>query len=218
MVIAIISILISLLIIVIGNATGLSKTNICKNYQRQLIVATVSYQNENNTNPPALSYAQEDDLMLMRAWDEEVILWQYLDKQAKRMICPEYESTTESTSGYNYNTSFIGDEEYLFADAVKGVSISNCKHPTHCALFGDCAKNKFMRAPEYDAIYDPFTSPETRCAGMQAFRHSGNTVVGWLDGHISTQNYLFNNCNNKSNIGFLSSNNSVYDPRILNIN
>ena len=146
MVIAIVSILISLLAILIGNATGLSKTNICKNYQRQLVVATAAYRNENNANPPALSYDQEDGLVVMRAWDEETVLWQYLDKQAKQMICPEYISTAESTSGYNYNTSFIGDEDYLFADAVKGISIADCKHPTHCVLFGDCAKNKFMRS------------------------------------------------------------------------
>jgi prepilin-type processing-associated H-X9-DG protein len=57
-----------------------------------------------------------------------------------------------------------------------------------------------------------------RCGGRQSFRHRGATVVGWLDGHVSTQEIKFdNNCSEEKLVGFLSEDNTAYDPRILQL-
>ena len=217
-VIAIVGILIAILVLAIGGATGLSQSNVCKINQKQLIFASVAYLNEHGHYVPAVSYVQEDGVTVMKAWDDEDMLWQYVDRRVEHMVCPEHIINTGSMSGYNYNTSFIGDEDYMFSDPVKGVAASDCKHPAHCALFGDCAKNKFMRCPEDDPIYDPYTDDATRCAGTQTYRHVGSTNVGWLDGHVSSTSVRHNPCNQSTTQGFLSEDNSLYDPRILNIN
>ena len=205
-VVAIVGILISLMLLAIGGAKRTSRTTVCKNNQRQLVLAAAAYTNDNQTHPPAFSQEFEP-------WDDESILWQYLDQQAQYMTCPKHIHTTYSETGYNYNTSFIGAEAYYSGFVVDGVPPSHCKHPAHCAMFGDSSKNKFMRSPQSNSTYDPYTDPYTRCAGMQSFRHEGGTAVAWLDGHVSVQTKLFNICNEDEFAGFLSEDNSLYDPR-----
>ena len=207
-VIAIVGILISLMIPAISGAHSMSQTAVCRNYQRQLVLAATAYLSDHATNPPSFT----SDFI---AWDDESILWQYIDQKAETMVCPEHIHTEYSTTGYNYNTSFIGDEGYITGIVVKGVDPSNCAHPAHCALFGDSSKNKFMRSPLADSIYDPYTDPYTRCAGMQSFRHGDKCVVAWLDGHVSSVATRFNTCDDDEHSGFLSEDNSAYDPRVL---
>ncbi len=205
-VIAIIGILMSLMIPTIGRAHRTSKAAVCKNNQRQLVFAAAAYRNDHQEHPPAVTKT-------FTAWDDETILWQYLDQKTERMMCPSHIHTNYSSTGYNYNTSFIGDEAYFSGIVVNGVQPSECKHPSHCAMFGDSSKNKFMRSPTSDDEFDPYTDPYTRCAGMQAFRHDGGTVVAWLDGHVSIHTDSHNDCNDDVSSGFLSEDNSLYDPR-----
>ena len=209
-VVAIIGIIISLLIPAIGSGYSVSQTAHCKNNQRQLVLAASAYQNDHAMNPPAFTTD-------FTAWDDESILWQYLDQKADAMVCPDHIHPEYSATGYNYNTSFIGDEGYFSGVVVRGVAMSNCAHPAHCAMFGDSSKNKFMRSPVVDSEFDPYTDPYTRCAGMQSFRHQDATVVAWLDGHVSSQTKKFNSCSDDLNNGFLSEDNSLYDPRILSL-
>ncbi|MGY8756241.1 MAG: type II secretion system protein [Phycisphaerales bacterium] len=204
-VLAIIGILISIMVPAIGGAQRLNQTTVCKNNQRQLVLAAVQYTNDFETYPPAFTSE-------FKAWDDETILWQYIDTPIEQMMCPKHIHTNHSASGYNYNTSFIGSEAYISGFVVDGVQPSDCKHPSHCAMFGDSSKNKFMRSPDADAVYDPYTDPNTRCAGMQAFRHDGGTVVAWLDGHVSVQHKAYNECNDDEDSGFLSEDNSLYNP------
>lgn len=208
MVIAIVGLLISMLIPAIGGANAKSKTTVCLNYQRQLVLAAAAYLNDNAKNPPAFTSD-------FTAWDDELILWQYLDQKAEAMACPEHIHVEYSATGYNYNTSFLGDEGYITGIVVKGVEPSSCSHPSHCAMFGDSSKNKFMRAPVLDSAYDPYTDPYTRCAGMQSYRHANTTVIAWLDGHVSTLRARYNSCNEDEDTGFISEDNSAYDPRTL---
>lgn len=208
MVIAIVGLLISMLIPALGGAHSISKTTLCLNYQRQLALAGAAYHNDNAKNPPAFTSD-------FTPWDDESILWQYLDQRAAAMVCPEHIHLEYSATGYNYNTSFLGDEGYVTGIVVKGVEPSSCSHPSHCAMFGDSSKNKFMRAPVMDAEFDPYTDPYTRCAGMQSYRHANTTVIAWLDGHVSRVSSRFNTCNDDEDAGFLSEDNSAYDPRTL---
>ncbi len=205
-VIAIVGISISLLIPTINSAQQAGQCAQCKNNQRQLALAAASYRNDYGINPPAFTSS-------LKSWDDESILWQYLDVEKNGLACPEHIHSEFSQTGYNYNTSFIGDEGYMTGFIVRGVPNSECAHPAKCAMFGDSSKNKFMRAPISDPMFDPYTDPATRCAGMQSFRHSGSTIVAWLDGHVSSQTAKFNTCNDDPISGFLSEDNSLYDPR-----
>ena len=209
-VIAIIGLLISMLIPAIGGAHANSRTTVCTNYQRQLVLAATAYHADNAKNPPAITSD-------FTAWDDESILWQYLDQKAEAMVCPEHIHLEYSVTGYNYNTSFIGDEGYITGIVVKGVEPSSCSHPSHCAMFGDSSKNKFMRSPLTDSVYDPYTDSYTRCAGMQSYRHIGKTVVAWLDGHVSAVSTKFNSCDDDEHSGFISEDNNAYDPRTLSL-
>ncbi len=209
-VIAIVGLLISLMIPAIGGAHAMSQTAACKNNQRQLALAAASYHNDYGIHPPAFTTD-------FTSWDDDNILWQYLDQKADTIACPNHIHLEYSDTGYNYNTSFIGNEGYITGIVVQGVNPSNCSHPAHCALFGDSSKNKFMRSPLLDSVYDPYTDLYTRCAGMQSYRHADKTVVAWLDGHVSTVSERFNTCTADIQSGFLSEDNSAYDPRTLTL-
>jgi len=218
-VIAIVGVLASLLVPAIGGAREVSKRTLCQNNLRQLIIATSNYRGDHDKNPPAVKYVQHDGMTSMLAWDDETVLWQYLDRDAYTMTCPNHIITTGSITGYNYNTSFIGDEAYLFTDVVRGVPPSDCAHPASCAVFGDCDANKFMRSPLPDTTFDPYTDMYTRCAGRQSFRHLDGTIVAWLDGHVDTVYARFTGCNDdNADSGFLSEDNSAYDPRKFPLN
>ncbi len=203
-VIAIIGIITSMMVPVISGGHAISKTTMCKNMQRQLVVAGASYRNEHNAFPPAV-------VSMFEHWDDETVLWQYVGEPKEKMCCPEHFSEQFSTTGFNYNTSFIGDEYIVGSGAVvKGVAPSSCSHPAQCAMFGDGFDNKFMRST--------LSNLSIRCGGRQAYRHNHFTVVGWLDGHVTAQDKKFNNnCDDIADVGFLSEDDSSYDPRIINL-
>ncbi len=202
-VIAIVGILASVLVPTIGDGHALAQTTLCKANQRQLVFAATSYRNDYQAHPPVVVSMQVH-------WDDETILWQYLDQAEDQMLCPEHDDPIYSTTGYNYNT-MLGDEYQLGSGmTVHGISISDCAHPASCAMFGDGHDNKFMRAT--------LSNISIRCGGRQSFRHRGATVIGWLDGHVGAQEKKFySNCSAEKLVGFLSEDNSAYDPRILRL-
>ncbi len=141
----------------------------------------------------------------------------------------------DPATGYNYNTSFIGAEGRLphvaadgtivqgFANARLGLPIHAHRRPSHAALLGDGGwaggANKFMRAPSNTVEQDWGTV----YAGGQAFRHAGRTNVAWLDGRTSSEPNPHEGPQAGSTFasqilgapqnGFLSDDDSAYDPR-----
>ncbi len=202
-VIAIVGILASIMAPTIGSGYALSQTTLCKTNQRQLVFGATSYRNDFQSHPPTV-------VSLQVHWDAMTVLWQYLDNAEEMMLCPEHNDPNYSTTGYNYN-AMLGDEYQLGSGiTIKGIPVSDCAHPASCAMFGDGYDNKFMRAT--------LSNASIRCGGRQAYRHGGATVVAWLDGHVSSLQRMFNNnCNEEAHVGFLSEDNSAYDPRILRL-
>lgn len=166
------------------------------------------------------------------------VLWNWLDGGERTLQCPLLEPGlpgSDPFTGYNYNTTFIGAEGSLpgpgpdgamvegWANARLGVPASQFRRPGEAALFGDAGwkggPNKFMRAPmnsvelNLSVVY----------AGGQAFRHSGGCNVAWLDGHVTctrecckgalAQPGLLSGVMDWPRNGFLSEDDSAYDPR-----
>ncbi|MDP7008967.1 MAG: type II secretion system protein [Phycisphaerales bacterium] len=220
-VIAILGLLISILVPAINSTAKQSHTLRCKNNQRDLVVASFSYQSEHGIYPPAIYYEQIGGTWNTVTWD--TLIWDYCTTPEAAFTCPEHQHARGgSGSGYNYNTDFIGAEASVLQgleEARKGIAPSACKHPAHAAMFGDGGEiggdmagyrtNRFMRAPNDN-------DGGLSCAGTQSFRHTGSTVVGWLDGHVSNVTRKFqSNCeyDQWEPNGFLSENESAYDPR-----
>lgn len=166
-------------------------------------------------------------------------LWSFTDDPGAVQQCPAFVGPStfgsDPYTGFNYNTSFIGTEgSYPMPDesgrmiggwarARHGVRVAQHRRPAQTALFGDgCwlgGANKFMRSPSSSVEGDVGTT----YAGGQAFRHLGCTNVAWLDGHVSgvcqacrgvhaTDALLASPMDFPRN-GFLSEDDSAYDPR-----
>lgn len=163
----------------------------------------------------------------------------YLDDDADVFQCPDYrgESTfsNDPATGYNYNTSFIGTEgslPYLDPSGTlvegweacrRGLAVGAVRRTASVALFGDGGwsggANKFMRAPGNTIEF----SLNTVYAGTQAFRHALCTNVVFLDGHVAcldqackgdhATDELLGSITGFPANGFLSDDDSAYDPR-----
>jgi prepilin-type N-terminal cleavage/methylation domain-containing protein/prepilin-type processing-associated H-X9-DG protein len=224
-VIAITGLLLSLLIPALGTSVQLAHTTRCQSNQRSLVTAAMGYRNDHGIHPPAIYYEQVDGTWNIITWED--VVWEYCTTTESAMACPEHVHVRGgSGSGYNYNTDFIGAEAGMLQgleDAPPGIAPSACKHPSHTAMFGDGGEiagdmggyttNRFMRSPKEN-------DGGMSCAGSQSFRHRGATVVGWLDGHVSSEKTRFeSNCQYDlwETNGFLSEDDAAYDPRMLTL-
>ncbi|MSR18591.1 MAG: DUF1559 domain-containing protein [Phycisphaerales bacterium] len=193
--------------------------------------------------PPALVYEWTASGVVVNAWDYSSgvggvrpgALWGFCKDPGRVQQCPCFvggpNSGQDLHTGYNYNTSFIGAEAPLptspnqcgWEMIRRGVPLTSQRRSSETALFGDGGwrngSNKFMRAPsasvegDLGAVY----------AGGQALRHQGGSEVAYLDGHVSCSRqccagtqanpYLLHEVMGFPRNGFLSEDDSAYDPR-----
>ncbi|MDZ4829791.1 MAG: type II secretion system protein [Phycisphaerae bacterium] len=166
-------------------------------------------------------------------------LWSFTNVPTEVMQCPSFTGSStfgnDPATGYNYNTSFIGaegqfpqmDSDGKWLDgwngARKGLPVAAHRRPSETALFGDGGwrggANKFMRSPSASVEGDLGMV----YGGGQAFRHQGCSHCVFLDGHVrpwtqccegtlATQQ-LLDDALGFPNNGFLSEDDSAYDPR-----
>ena len=234
-VIGIIAVLIALLLPALSGAREQSKTLACLSNLRQLAAAAHFYAHNNaGYYPPATALESRPPITRGVAWDfttvhdastgrtaiEPGLLWQGGTNLAVQQ-CPSYEGRSNSASdpytGYNYNTSYIG---HGLGESIEApIKASQVRRASQVALFGDgqyyAGANKFMRAP--------FPNPgdasfRDRAAGTQGFRHRRQTNVAFCDGHAQTLSERFGKTTPDQeklltgNTGFLSEDNSMYDP------
>jgi len=138
-------------------------------------------------------------------------------------------------TGYNYNTTYLGAEGSLpgpgvdgtmlegWANARRGAAPAQIRRPADCAFFGEGGwkggTNRFMRAPMNSVEFNPGVI----YSGGQAFRRGRGTIVAALDGHVSihdaphegphAQAWLLQFVMDFPRNGFLSQDDSAYDPR-----
>ena len=153
------------------------------------------------------------------------LLWEGQGNNAVQQ-CPGFQGAANSYgdpyTGYNYNTSFIGHGELDPTDPAgvlitPPVKVSSVRKPATTALFGDGqyggGANKYMRSP----FLSPVESFYARYAGTQGFRHLGKTNVAYCDGHAEPQGQRYTTTYQPTRVapgtGFLSADNSAYDPQ-----
>jgi prepilin-type processing-associated H-X9-DG protein/prepilin-type N-terminal cleavage/methylation domain-containing protein len=166
-------------------------------------------------------------------------IWKFGDRPDGVQQCPECRAPStfgaDPATGYQYNTTYLGAEGMLPLTSASGgvidgwrrvrpgIGPGQWRRTESVAAFADGGwrggANKFMRAPsarienDLGMVY----------AGASAFRHRGQCNVAWLDGHVSLVDEpqqgmhatpaLLKSPLDWPRNGFLSSDDSAYDPR-----
>ncbi len=241
--------LMGLLVPALGRVRDEARSATCQGHLRHLGSAMSVYTSAYRGRfPPAIVHFVADGGLVTHAWDfrhgpgGEVrpgALRGFTDQPELVQQCPccDDHSTfgNDPATGYNYNTTYIGDEGRLpmldadgrllegWANARRGLPIAAHRRTATTAVLGDGGwaggANKFMRAPSNEIEFDWGTV----YAGGQAFRHAGRTNVAWLDGHLSSEPvphegpqagtaFATEVLGAPAN-GFLSDDDDAYDPR-----
>ncbi|ARN55866.1 prepilin-type N-terminal cleavage/methylation domain-containing protein [Sedimentisphaera salicampi] len=230
-VIAVTAMLISVLLPALASARQEAKSAVCKSRLRQMSLAANSYNNTyDGYFPLAYDFKKTDSGFLHINWDFIIknstttkpgLLWMG-ESEPEIQQCPAFRGNSntpsDSYTGYNYNTSYIG--RGANETVSRPAKIEEISRPYRCAVFGDGefsgGANKFMRSPEPSRFDKSFSG---RNAGTQGYRHNGKTNIAWADGHVNSQKKCFAENSNatRSDIenlaegtGFLSSDNSAY--------
>ncbi|HEV8605129.1 MAG TPA: prepilin-type N-terminal cleavage/methylation domain-containing protein [Tepidisphaeraceae bacterium] len=234
-VIALIALLIGLLLPVLGRARQQAVSVACLSNLRQLGTAAHMYCDGNRGSfPIAYDMVSDPPLVISLNWDFTTtrntttgdiavtpgLLWAG-HTNPRIQQCPAYDGKSNTLAdpytGYNYNTSYIGHGAQ--ESIVAPIKIGQVRNSSRCALFGDGqysgGANKFMRAPFANPGDAGFTF---RSAGTQGFRHGGRTNVAFVDGHAESLKECYRVMapsapgNLAADTGFLSPDNSLYDP------
>ena len=125
-----------------------------------------------------------------------------------------------------YKGTVIQHPVIPFTQIVMSARTCQIRNPASCVIFGDGqyagGANKFMRSPW---IWEGDMDISIRAASAQGFRHRQSTNVAWCDGHVTGTSEIFtesypaiksqledyNKRNKNSKIGFISSDNRLYD-------
>ncbi|MCI0362598.1 MAG: hypothetical protein L0Y44_02230 [Phycisphaerales bacterium] len=232
--------LVGLLAPALSSVGASSRSLRCQTNLRQICIGAQNYAAIYQLYPPAIRYDTVGGVWRNIAWDwvttfsNQVVspgaLWAFTDNPGEVQQCPDCSDKSsygEPFTGYNYNTTYIGGEGAYMTTGWeyfrKGVPPHACARSSQCAMFGDGGykdgPNKYMRAP-IDGAGQP---PDVVYSGGQAFRHHAKTTnIAFVDchtgssrtphkGNLATPN-LLSQMNYPRN-GFLSDDDSAYDPR-----
>jgi len=238
-VLAIVALLFSLLMPALSSAALAGRMTKSQSNLRQMFIMAEAYSMRSDGRfPVGVRYERAGGEFFAWDWiqgpDGEVRpgpLWGQIDpgQVMQDPQCFSCESTfgADPFTGYNYNTTYIGGEATFpntgWSTVRRGVPRSQWRRVETTAVFGlggwKGGANKFMRAPmntvenDLNAVY----------AGGQAFRYAGRTLVGYLDGHVApvatpregklATDELLDDVMGYPDNGFLSDDDSAYDPR-----
>ncbi|HVP73790.1 MAG TPA: DUF1559 domain-containing protein [Phycisphaerales bacterium] len=233
--------LVGLLAPALSSARAGSRSTRCQTNLKQMAAAAHAYAALYDAFPTAIRYGNSAGSFRRIAWDwvtagSQVVspgaLWGFVNNPSEVQQCPDFEPATAAPggdpyTGYNYNTTYIGGEATFpqvgWHAVRKGIQPHACSRGHACAMFGDGGwkggANKFMRAP----LNSEGLGLSTMYAGGQAFRHRGATSVAFVDGHVGSTrdslpgahatDALLSQYMAYPRNGFLSNDDSMYDPR-----
>jgi len=211
-VIAIIAILASMLLPALNKARQKAKQISCTNQAKQLTLALTMYADSSQGYvPPRRNIADGSIAYSKPGWGGCLYQNKYLPN-AKILVCPEatfygyadkiFNATPVSGNAY-YDWISYGINRYYAANDIGGkpYRFSNTKHPSTTVLIGDSidqAPNGTgnLRGQEllmYPVANAAFLSPRLDN------RHSNSAVVGWGDGHVTSEKNAWQNLQHKSN-------------------
>jgi prepilin-type N-terminal cleavage/methylation domain-containing protein/prepilin-type processing-associated H-X9-DG protein len=239
-VIGITAVLMSLLLPALFHAGASSRSMKCQSNLRQLHAMAEMYSMRSDGRyPVAVRYERPNGVFTTIAWDWQFVpgepatlgsLWRNVIDPGEVQQCPEcFDASTfgnDPYTGYNYNTTFIAGEAVFpnvgWGSVRPGLPRAQWRRVETTALFGDGGwsggANKFMRAPGNTVE----SSLVTVYAGGQAFRHGGSTNICYLDGHTESSAVAHDGPFANAQLlalmgfpanGFLSEDDSAYDPR-----
>lgn len=211
-VMAIIATLAALLFPVFAQAKQQGVATTCANNLRQVSLAWQLYAGDHDdTACPAYHFTESGTEI---AWDFTIdwttqtttggLLHPYHRTQ-KIHECPSFrgESWGRPTTGYGYNTTFVGGEPQIGRNPFSTTEIPN---PSETAVFADCGFGhpvkaaNFLRAPS-----DPLF-----LAGKADFRHQGRAAIAMADGRVMMEKRRFLPVEGEPTLGALSINDARY--------
>ncbi|MGO8702147.1 MAG: type II secretion system protein [Limisphaerales bacterium] len=227
-VVAVISILASLLLPALSGSKAASQRAQCVSNLRQMGIAAHLYVDDNEDTYAVAQYDDPEsgvfycwDLTTIEGNPNAVIPGLFWQGRTTLQIqqCPSFEGAADwlndPYTGYNYNTSYIGHGQGESNPApAKG---SEVRRTSKTILFGDGqyrgGADKFMRAPWPNPGDASFVG---RWSGTQGFRHQNLSNALFCDGHAEGLRKCYtNNADGAMNVaagtGFLSADNSIYE-------
>ena len=138
-------------------------------------------------------------------------LWPYFSRSKEIKMCPlvalmEGSSPNAfelSGGGYGYNATYIGGSYWKYGFSSQSARITareaEVHNPSETVMFTDTAMPQGyprQHIIEYSFCEPPYFVDETGVLPWHAtpsihFRHNGNTMVAWCDGHISSEKMSF---------------------------
>ncbi len=223
-VIAIIAILAAILFPVFAQARSKAQSTSCLSNVKQLSLAFLMYaQDYDSTMPPA--YYFSNGWTVENAWDFRCVwnpdftlqssslgLIGPYTKNGQIAVCPTFvaPSSGRPTSGYAYNTSYVGASP---DEGRQPAPLTRIQYPAETVLLADSAywdawfgtginQNNYLRSPR-----DPwnYVGPNVH------FRHNGAANVGYCDGHVKAVAQKFGVSSGSPDLAHLSADDSVYD-------
>ncbi len=154
----------------------------------------------------------------------------YLGADRQIRMCPSARFAEDGfeagCGGYGYNAVGVGSRSYLHgfneASDRRGMDPGKISNPGQTLMFADAVFVQNNALIEY-SFAEPYqfvsgSTPVTTYGKTQPtihFRHGGRTVVGWCDGHVSSEKLTYTQKAGgfeKNDVGWLDLNNSRFDP------
>ena len=209
-VIAIIAILASMLLPALNQARTKAKQISCTNQVKQIALALMMYaDNSQGYVPPRRNIADGSVAYSKPGWGGCLYQNKYLPS-AKILVCPEaryYKDAdrllTKNPEPANAHFDWIpyGINRYYAANDISGkpYRFSNTKHPSSTILIGDSTSQATdgtgtLRGNEllmYPVSNVAFLTPRFDN------RHLNSAVVGWADGHVTSEKSAWQRLQNK---------------------